>query len=72
MNSKVKIKIIKKNALKIYKIPVATQKNVKRKAVREMILNVSAWVDEFQQLRCEETKQALDFLSTRRPQISRP
>lgn len=62
MKSKIKIKVIKKNAVRIYKTPVLEVKNLKQRAVREMAATVSDWVGEFQQQRRNETKQALTFL----------
>jgi hypothetical protein len=62
MKSQVKIKVIKKNAVKIYKTPVLEVKNLKQQVVREMAATVSDWVGEFQQRRRKEQKQALNLL----------
>ncbi len=62
MKSRIKIKVIKKNAVRICKTPVLEVKNLKQRAVREMAATVSDWVGEFQQQRRNETKQALAFL----------
>ncbi len=62
MKSRVKIKVIKKNAVKIYKMPVLEVKNLKQRAVREIAANVSDWVGEFQQRRRNEQRQALNLL----------
>ncbi len=62
MKSQVKIRIIKKNAVRIYKTPVLEVKNLKQRAVREMAATVSDWVGEFQQRRRKEQKQALNLL----------
>lgn len=66
--SKVKIKVIKKNSVKIYKMPVVTEKNLQRKAAGEMISVVSNWVSEFQQRRREESTRAFDLLLASYPQ----
>jgi hypothetical protein len=47
MKSQVKITVIKKNAVRIYKTPVLEVKNLKQQAVREMAATVSDWVGEF-------------------------
>ncbi len=60
--SRIKIKVIKKNAVRIYKTPVLEVKNLKQQAVREMAATVSDWVGEFQQRRRKEQKQALNLL----------
>jgi hypothetical protein len=62
MKSRVKIKVIKKNAVRIYKTPVLEVKNLKQQAVREMAATVSDWIGEFQQRRRKEQKQALNLL----------
>ncbi len=56
MKSQVKIRVIKKNAVKIYKTPVLEVKNLKQRAFREMTATVSDWVGEFQQRRRKEQK----------------
>jgi len=62
MKSQIKITVIKKNAVRIYKTPVLEVKNLKQQAVREMAATVSDWVGEFQQRRRKEQKQALNLL----------
>ena len=62
MMSQVKIKVIKKNAARIYITPVLEVQNIKQQAVREMAATVSDWVGEFQQRRRKEEKQALSLL----------
>lgn len=62
MKSRVKIRVIKKNAVKIYKTPVLEVKNLKQQTVREIAANVSDWVGEFQERRRKEQKQALNLL----------
>lgn len=60
--SKLKIKVIKKNALINYNMPVVSEKKLKQTAMREMAANVSGWVTDFQQRRREEPKQAFNRL----------
>ncbi len=60
IKGKVKIKVIKKDSVKIYKPPVVSEKNLQKRAAGEMILIVSDWVNDFQRLRSEETKQAFN------------
>lgn len=62
MKSRVKIKVIKKNAVKIHKTPVLEVKDLKQRAARDMAATVSDWVGEFQQRRRKEQKQALNLL----------
>ena len=62
MKSQVKIKVIKKNAVRIYITPVLEVQNLKQRAAREMAATVSDWVGEFQQRRRKEQKQALNLL----------
>ena len=62
IKSKLKIKVIKKSAVKIYKIPVVSEENLKQKSAKEMISTISGWVNEFQHRRREGTKQAFDRL----------
>ncbi len=62
MQTKVKIKVIKKYAVKSYETPVVIEKNPNKKAGRKIVSTISDWVSEFQQRRRKETKQALDQL----------
>lgn len=62
MKRQVKIKVIKKNAVRIYKTPVLEVKNLKQRAVREIAATVSDWVGEFQERRRKEQRQALNLL----------
>jgi hypothetical protein len=62
MQAKVKIKVIKKYAIKRYETPFVTEKSLSKEAGREIVSTISGWVSEFQQLRRKETKQALDHL----------
>ena len=62
MKAKVKIKVIKKYAVKSCDSPVVLEKNLNKKAGREIVETISDWVSEFQQRRHKETKQALEHL----------
>lgn len=64
MTAKAKIKIIKKGELKNFETPVKIEKKPAQ-AAREMVSTVSNWVNDFQQRRRSETKQAIEkFFST--------
>ena len=60
--TKLKIKVIKKNALINYNVPVAAEKKSPKKTERQIATNVSGWVSEFQLRRREESKQAFNRL----------
>jgi len=57
-----KIKVIKKNTLTNYNIPIVSEKKLKQTAEREIATNVSGWVNEFQNRRREDPKQAFNSL----------
>jgi hypothetical protein len=61
MNSKGKIKVIKKGALPV-QVRAERIKVSKQAHVREMVGNVTAWVSEFQNRKGEEAKQAFEQL----------
>ena len=71
MNSKSKIKVIKKAeaAVPAKKPAIATAENPKTQ-VRQMVGNVTAWVSELQQRKSEEAKVAFEQLFGSRPQTS--
>lgn len=70
MNSKSKIKVIKKaEAVPAKKPAIATAENPKTQ-VRRMVGNVTAWVSELQQRKSEEAKVAFEQLFGSRPQTS--
>lgn len=69
MSANAKIKVIKKSELKNVEAPVAVEKKPTQ-AAREMVSTVSNWVSEFQQRRCEETKQAFEKFFTAQPQTN--
>ena len=64
MTAKAKVKVIKKSELKSFEAPVKIEKKPTQ-AAREMVSTVTNWVNDFQQRRRVETKQAIEkFLST--------
>ncbi len=69
MTTKAKIKVIKKSELKIAEKPVIIEKKSSQ-AAREMVSTVSNWVNEFQQRRRDETKQAIEKFFTNQPQTT--
>jgi hypothetical protein len=69
MNTKGKIKVIKKGEQKAAAPKVKVEKKSAQVAARAMVSNVTNWVTDFQQRRREETKQAIEkFFS--QPQTS--
>ncbi len=69
MTAKAKIKVIKKGEAKAAETPAKTELKPKQ-AAREMVSTVSNWVNEFQQRRREETKQAIENFFSNHPQIN--
>ena len=69
MTAKAKIKVIKKGEIKVAEKPVIIEKK-SNQAAREMVSTVSNWVNEFQQRRREETKQAIEKFFTPQPQTN--
>ena len=57
MKSKVKIKVIKKYAVKTSEIPVVIEEKLKQNAGRGIASTVSDWISEFQHRRRREIKQ---------------
>jgi hypothetical protein len=72
MTSKAKIKVIKKNEIKVTEKPVtvSVEKKTSRAAAREMVSTVTNWVTDFQRNKREETKQAFEQLFAAQPQVS--
>ncbi len=68
MTNKAKIKVIKKKDLKVIKDVNPDEKKVKKEAGREMVSNVSSWVNDFQKRKRSETKQAIEHLFPKQPQ----
>ncbi len=67
MTAKAKIKVIKKSDLKPVEKPALIEKK-SNQAAREMVSTVSNWVNEFQQRRRDETKQAIEKFFSNQPQ----
>lgn len=63
--SKVKIKVLKKLAVTICSKPVVIEKNLNQAATREIVSTVSSWINEFQEQRRQETKQALNLYNSK-------
>jgi uncharacterized membrane-anchored protein len=71
MTAKAKIKVIKKSEMKMADKPAkpaVVQKNSTQVAAREMVSTVSNWVNDFQQRKREETRQAFEKFLTPQPQ----
>ncbi|HRH42365.1 MAG TPA: hypothetical protein PKY82_12125 [Pyrinomonadaceae bacterium] len=66
MDSKGKIKVIKKGTQPVTKVTV--EKKAAQKTAREMVSNVTNWVTDFQLRKREETKQAIEKFLTQQPQ----
>ena len=69
MTAKAKIKVIKKGEIKLAEKPVVVEKKPNQ-AAREMVSTVSNWVNEFQQRRRDETKQAIEKFFPSQPQTN--
>lgn len=68
MTQKAKIKIIKKGDLtKVKKVAESDTKS-KQDAAREMVSNVSTWVNDFQKRKRVETKHAIENIFPKSPQ----
>jgi len=76
MNTKTPIKIIKRGERKqkaeaTAEVAAAAEKKTPQEAARDMVATVTDWVNEFQQKRRVETRQALrNFLTETTPQTS--
>lgn len=68
MTRKAKIKVIKKKDLNAVKKVEKTENKKKQEAAREMVSNVSSWVNDFQKRKREETRQAFEQLFPKQPQ----
>ncbi len=66
MNTKAKIKVIKKGT-QVTSAPKVAKKTT-QVAAREMVSNVTNWVTDFQQRKRDETKQAIENLFSQHPQ----
>ena len=75
MQKKIPIKVIKRDERNRQRQPVAEvapERKTTQEAAREMVANVTQWVNEFQQKRRSETAQAIKTLfSDPTPQTSK-
>ena len=65
MDTKGKIKVIKKGTQKSAEPKIESEKKTTQVAAREMVSNVTNWVTDFQQRSRDETKQAIEKFFTR-------
>ncbi len=65
-----KVKVIKKGAVKVSKPAVIIERKSKHESAREIVSTVSNWVNDFQQRRRLETKQAFENLFNNSPKAS--
>jgi hypothetical protein len=70
MTGKTKVKVIKKGEVKSVEEPIIVEKTFAKAAAREMVSTVSTWVNDFQQRRRDETKQALEKFFSPSPKAS--
>ncbi len=70
MKENTKVKVIKKGTVKISKSVIKSEKKSKHEAAREIVSTVSNWVNDFQQRRRVETKQAFENLFNGSPKTS--
>jgi len=69
MTAKAKIKVIKKGEIRTAEAPIKEEKKTNQ-AAREMVSTVTNWVNELQQRRRVETKQAIEKFFTTQPQAN--
>lgn len=67
MTQKAKIKVVKKKDVGIVKKVDTNESKVKKETAREMVSNVSSWVNDFQRRKREETKKAIENLFPKSP-----
>lgn len=70
MTAKPKIKVIKKGEVRLTEKTVVEDKKSKQTQAREMVSTVSNWVNEFQQRKRVETRQAFETLFSAQPKTS--
>ena len=71
MTAKAKIKVIKKGELKTAvksEKPAVVEKTSTKTAAREMVSTVTNWVNDFQQRKRDETRQAIETFFSTQPQ----
>lgn len=62
MDTKLKVKVIKKGEIREQAKPKFQETRSKRAAAREMVSNVTDWVNDFQNRKRVETKLAIEQL----------
>ena len=60
MNTRTKIKIIKKGAVKVIETPVDTNETQEPDDAAKLSTTVSDWISEFQDRRRQETESAIE------------
>ena len=70
MDTKLKVKVIKKGEVRKETKPKFIEAKRKREVAREMVANVTGWVSDFQTRKREETKLAIEQLFGAQPQPS--
>ena len=70
MDAKPKVKIIKKGEIREQATPAYKEQKSKREAAREMVANVSGWVNDFHSRKRVETKMAIEQLFGAQPRPS--
>lgn len=70
MDTKLKVKVIKKGETRKETKPALSEVRTKRAAAREMVANVTDWVNDFQSRKREETKLAFEQLFAANPRPS--
>jgi hypothetical protein len=67
MKERMKVKVIKKNEIKP-EVPIETPS--KRASARQVVSNVTNWVNDLQARKRDETKVAIDKFFSQRPRPS--
>lgn len=62
MDTKLKVKVIKKGEVREQPKPAYQEQKSKRAAARDMVSNVTGWVNDFQSRKRVETKLAIEQL----------
>ena len=70
MTHKAKIKVIKKNEVKVAQEPQKVKTQTKSEAAREVVSTVTTWVSDFQTRKRVETKAAFKRFLTPNPRPS--
>ena len=68
MSSKAKIKVIRKKEIEELKAGPKRKAEAPRNSAREIVSNVSSWVNDLQRRKRAETKEAFDKLFPSNPQ----